>query len=45
MFVCLILTLFYVGLRPPLTPPPTAFEGRVPTAFFYHRFIDLSLIS
>jgi hypothetical protein len=50
MFVCLILTLFYVGLRPPLTPPPTAFEGHVPTAFFItgllicHSFLDFLYI-
>ena len=42
----MILILFYVGRSPHLVnPPPTAFEGHVPTALFHHRFIDLSLIS
>jgi len=45
MFVYMILTLFLQGAAPPVNPPPTAFEGHVPTAYFHHRFHDLSLIS
>jgi hypothetical protein len=36
--VYIILILFYRGLRPPLSPQPTAF-------FFQNRFLNLSLIS
>jgi hypothetical protein len=37
VFVYMILTLFLRGASPPVNPQPTA--------LFYHRFIDLSLIS
>ena len=46
--ICLciyVLTLFLQGAAPPVNPPPTAFEGHVPTTYFHHRFLDLSLIS
>ena len=41
----MILTLFLQGAAPPVNPLAYGMKGRVPTAYFYNRFLDLSLIS
>jgi len=40
----MILILFFTGVNSCKTPA-YGIEGRVPTAIFHYRFIDLSLIS